>query len=379
MVRRLAFLITILTSLALLVVSCGQQNVSSTPTPLISAAPTSPVSSVTETPQETQGGTPVTSPSPTVTPQNTVTASTTPAATEVSTSGSSENGYPFTYTDATGHKVTLRSQPRRIVSLFPSNNETVFAIGAGDQVIAVDQFTSYPKEAAEKPKIKGTYQKFNIEQIVSLKPDLVLSSLGAEQIVDKPLRDAGITVINMGYPGTIDQVVRHIRDLGRITGHTEEADKLASQLEDTVEQVKSKTSKLPKVRVYFESDISTPGKPYTYGAGSLVDQMITIAGGRNIFGSVKNPFPQVSYESIVRRNPQVIILGDVKGFVGPDFLNPTTVEDVKSREGFSTIEAVKKNRVVPVNPDLYTTPGPRLTQAIKQLAAIIHPEVFGER
>jgi iron complex transport system substrate-binding protein len=286
--------------------------------------------------------------------------------------------FPLTYTDATGQKATLREQPRRIVSLFPSNNDTVFAIGAGDQVIAVDAFTTSPKEAAQKPKVEGDVTTFNIEQIVGLRPDLVLSASGAEEVVDRPLRDAGVTVINTGIPATLADVERHIRDLGRVTGHQAGAGRVAGELRGAVEDVRRRAQGAPKRRVYLETDISTPGKPYTVGKGSLGDEIISLAGGRNIFGGAQSPFPQVSYESIVRADPQVILLGDAEGYVAPGFLNPTTPEEVRARKGFDTTEAVRKNRVVPIYSDRLS-PGPRLAQGVRDLAVAIHPEIFGER
>jgi iron complex transport system substrate-binding protein len=299
-------------------------------------------------------------------------------ATATGSGAASRAGYPFTYTDASGTKVTLREQPRRIVSLFPINNNTVFAIGAGDQVIAVDEFTTSPREATEKPKIRGDYQKFDVEGVVRLRPDLVLTSF-TDEILDKPLRRAGVTVISMPYPSTLQGVYKHIQDLGRIMGHSTEAGRAVAKLQGEVAQVRGRAEKARKVRVYYEADISTPGKPYTVGSGSLVDELIAISGGRNVFGNSKLPSLQVGYEAIVKADPEVMVLGDVKGFVGPGFYNPTTVEEVKRREGFATTRAVKANRVVPINAEAFIVPGPQLSQGLRNLAAIIHPEIFGER
>ncbi len=290
-----------------------------------------------------------------------------------------ETSYPLSYTDATGAKVTLEQQPERIVSLFPINNETLFAIGAGEQVVAVDEaFTRFPEEATEKQTIAGDYQKFDIEKIVSLKPDLVLSAGGAEKIVDEPLKDAGVRVINIGYPASLADTLKLMRDLGKITGNPDEADKLATELEASIEEVRRQTADAKKPRVYLETDISTPGKPYVAGGGSLGDELITIAGGKNIFANA-DPFAQVGYEAIVKANPEVILLANAKGFVGPNFLNPTTPAEVKKRKGFASTSAVKNNRVVPINAEVLSTPGPRLIRGVRELATAIHPEIFGER
>lgn len=302
-----------------------------------------------------------------------------PAATGIAAPTTQAARYPLTHIDAGGVKVALEKRPERIVSLYPTNNDTLFSIGAGDQVIAVDkEFTTWPEEAREKQRVECNYTSCNVEKIVALKPDLVLTSTGTEELADKPLRDAGVKVISTPYPATLADTYRLMRDLGRITGHEQEAEREVTELQRAVEDVRQRTSGAPKVRVYFESDATTPGKPYTYGPGSLGHELVTIAGGQNVFAAGKTSFPQVSFESIVRADPQVILLANVKGYVGPNIFGPITVEEVKQRQGFNTIRAVRDNRLAPVYSDLLS-PGPRLADGIRDIAVAIHPEIFGER
>ncbi len=359
----------------LILAACGAPGAASRPgTPTVSSAPH-------VTPAGTSGVTP---PAAIVPPATTSTAATAATRTPTSTgpastpSAQTASLYPFTYTDADGARVRLVRQPRRIVSLFPVNNDTVFSIGAGGQVIAVDPFTDWPKAATKKPVVPGSVQKFNVEKIVAMRPDLVLTGAGTEQVLDKPLRAAGIKVINTGEPASLRDTYTHILDLGRITGHPRAAEALVSRIKRSVAEVSRRTANAPRVSVYFESDASTPGKPYVYGPGTLVDEMIGLAGGRNVFGRAKSGYAQVSYEAIVRANPQVIVLGDAKGHVSPDFYSPVTVQQVKQRPGFDTISAVKHDRIVPINTDLFT-PGPRLATGLEQLARALHPELFGQK
>ncbi len=292
--------------------------------------------------------------------------------------GQAASSFPLTYTDAGGRKVTLEKQPERIISLFATNNDTLFAIGAGDRIVAVDDFTTTPAEAAEKPKVGGNNFQFDVERMVALKPDLVITSAGTEELVDKPLRDAGITVIATPYPTSLEGVYTLMSDLGRITGNTDASAREVARLRATVDDVRTRLANARKVSVYYESDISTPGKPFTAGPGSLTHDLIRAAGGTNVFGTGNNPFPQVGFEAIVKANPQVILLGNVKGYVPELFFSPTTVQEVKQRKGFRTIAAVRNNRVVPVYIDRLV-PGPKLNQGLRDVAVAIHPEVFGER
>ena len=299
-----------------------------------------------------------------------------PEMTAAATTPRTEAAFPFVYTDANQRKVTLKQRPRRIVALFPVNNETLFAIGAGEQVIAVDDFTAFPKAAASKPKIGGANFKFNTEKIVGLDPDLVITSFGTEEILDKALRDAGVPVLATPYPTSLSATYALIRDLGKISGHVDEANQLSTKLRGELEAVQRQTAKSPKVPVYYETDASTPGKPFTVNKGTLGDELLAAAGGRNVFSGVKSA--QVSFESIVSAKPKVILLGNVKGYVPENFFSPTTVQEVKQRKGFSTIPAVRDNRVVPIYVERLV-PGPRLGQGLRDLAVAIHPEIFGER
>ena len=284
--------------------------------------------------------------------------------------------FPFAYKDANNRTVTLKRQPRRIVSLFPVNNETLFAIGAGEQIIAVDDFTAFPNASAEKSKVGGANFKFNTEKIVGLDPDLVITSFGTEEILDKALRDADVPVLATPYPTSLEATYDLVRDLGRITGHSEAADRLSTRLRGEIQDVQRRSAKAPRTPVYYETDASTPGKPFTVNKGTLGEELLIAAGGRNVFSAVKGG--QVSFESIVSAKPEVILLGDVKGYVPENFFSPTSVQEVKQRKGFGAIPAVRKNRVVPIYVDRLV-PGPRLGQGLRDLAVAIHPEIFGER
>lgn len=356
--------------------SAAVATANSLPGPTPAAQPSAPPAAPTPAATATMSASPT---APTGGATATVAGPSATATGAAPTGTAASTGFPLTYTDAAGQQVSLETQPRRIVSLFPVNNETLFAIGAGDQIIAVDDFTAEPAAAAGKPKVGGNNFKFDTEKIVALKPDLVITSAGTQDVLDKPLRAAGVKVVVTPYPSSVATVARLMRDLGTLTGHAPEAERYAAELESAAREIASRAAAAPRPKVYYETDASTPGKPYTVGNGSLINELITIAGGSNVFATVNNPFPQVSYESIVKANPDVIVLGDAKGYVGPLFQNPVTPQQVKGRPGFAGVTAVRTNRVVPIHAPLFEVPGPRLAAGLRELAGVLHPELYPTR
>lgn len=344
--------------------------------PASDGADTTPGATVPTEVAATPTGTPVATAAATGETDATASAGT---AEPTGTAGSAAGGFPLTYTDAGGTEVTLEERPERIVSLFAVNNDTLFAIGAGDQIVAVDDFTTVPRGEDPKPSIGGGANfQFNVERIVSLRPDLVISSFGVAETVDKPLRDAGVEVVSLAYPTDLEQTYRHMRDLGRLTGHVGEAEREVRRIRRTAASIRARAADARAVRTYFETDASDPAKPFVATAPGfdVKDDLIALAGGRNVFADVESG--QVSLEAIVRADPEVILLGNVRGSVPRLFLNPVTLDQVRSREGLRSVAAVRENRLVPINPDL-TVPGPALNQGMRQVAAALHPEIFAER
>lgn len=287
-----------------------------------------------------------------------------PAAVTVPTATS------ITVTDVAGRRVTLAAIPQRIVSLAPSTTEILFALDLGTQVVGVDDFSDFPAEAKSLPKIGGSGGKYNFEQIVSLKPDLILAAEITAPEVIKKLEDLKLYVLVVtATKTTFENIFTSITLVGQATSRVDQARRVTDGMKQKLEAVKSKVATAKtKPRVYWELDATNPAKPFTVGPGSFVDDIITLAGGVNVFGTVSKPYPQVGAEQVVAANPEVIILSDAAYGI--------TVESVLNRSGWQVIEAVKQKQVYPIDDNLVSRPGPRIVDGLEAAAKLIHPEVF---
>ncbi len=296
--------------------------------------------------------------SPTATPSATPAAAATAAATPARPSA-----FPASVTDFQGRATTIAKRPERIVSIGPSNTEFLFALGAGDRVVGVDDFSDVPAQAATKEKVGGV--KVNVEKVVSLRPDLVVSVKFSDGTIER-LATAGAPVLVID-PQSLDDVYRTSVVLGTAVGA--DGQKLASDIAVRVDAVRAKTaSATSRPRVYHEVDASDPSKLFTVGPGSFIAQIVDIAGGTNIAARAGSAYPQLSPEEIVRLDPEVIVLADADYGV--------TAEQVAARQGWSGIAAVRTKRIVPISDSLVSRPGPRVADAVEAYAKILHPELF---
>ncbi|OLC55348.1 MAG: hypothetical protein AUH85_09570 [Chloroflexi bacterium 13_1_40CM_4_68_4] len=263
--------------------------------------------------------------------------------------------FPVTVTDFQDKSVSIAKRPDRIVSIGPSNTEFVFALGAGGRVVGVDDFSDEPAAAKEKDKVGGV--KPNVEKIVSLRPDLVVSVKISDGSLET-LMSQGIVVLIVN-PQSAGDVAKSAVLLGRAIGA--DGDALAKEIQTGIDAVRAKAAPLQKKRVYHEVDASDPNKLYTVGPGSFIDDLIGIAGGINIAANAGSQYPQLSPEEIVRADPQVIVFASFG----------VTAEQIAARPGWSVITAVKNKRIVKVEGSLLSRPGPRLGQAAEAYYQIL--------
>ncbi len=272
--------------------------------------------------------------------------------------------FPVTVTDDDGQTITIDQEPQRLISLAPSNTEIVYALGIGDRLVAVSDYSDYPPEAATKPKVG--YIRVDIERVIDYNPDLILATGAQRQQVTPQLRQRGLKVITLD-PKNIEHVFDNIVLVGRATGQTAAAEKLVAELKARVQQTESRVRQArTRPRVFFELD----KKLFTVGPGSFIHDLIVRAGGENIAGDADRPYPQLSLEVLLQRDPEVIIITDIGQYGGE------TPESVRARPGWDSISAVKNNRIVPINPDLVNRPGPRIVDGFEAIARAIHPEAF---
>ncbi len=261
------------------------------------------------------------------------------------------------------------SIPQKIISLAPSNTEILFAVGAGSQVIARDDFSSFPESVKSLPSVGGNMGKYDLEKITSLAPDLVLvSPLNSSDQV-KAFEGVAKKVVNIPNPKTLDDLYANLTLVGQLTGHAADAEKLVASLQARVKVVTDKLAGISdRPKVFYELDGSEPAKPWTAGPGSFIDLLINMAGGQNAAAALSSDYVQISQEELIIQNPDVILLGDS--------LYGVTAEQVAARPGWDVLKAVKDNQVLPFNDDLVSRPGPRLVDGLEAIAKILHPDLF---
>lgn len=282
-----------------------------------------------------------------------------PVATATSAAAPS---FPATVTDFQDRSVAIAKRPERIVSIGPSNTEFLFALGAGDRVVGDDDFSDQPAAAKTKPHVGGV--KVNLEQVVALRPDLVVTVKFSDGTLEALTRTgASVLVVD---PQGLGDVARTATLLGRAVGA--DGAKLAGEIQGRVDAVKAKTASVAKPKVFHEIDASDPAKLYSVGPGSFIDDLITVAGGVNVLAASKTAYPTVSGEEVIRADPEVIVLADAA--------YGATVASVAARPGWSAITAVRNKKVFAVTEDLFSRPGPRVGEAAEAYAKLLHPDLF---
>jgi iron complex transport system substrate-binding protein len=296
-------------------------------------------------------------PAPTVTPEPTPT----PAPT-----------FPMALTDDEGGTVTLAAEPTKIVSLTPAVTETLFAVGAGDRVVATDDSSDYPAEAKALPDVV-TFGTVDVEKIVGLSPDLVIAGGAGFTSADAiaKLRDVKIPVLVVSTP-SIDGIYQDIELVGTAVGEADNAAAITTRMRadmqaiaDAAQTESQKATTKPRV-FYDVGYLDTTGQIFGPAEGSFLAEMIGLLGVDVITGD-KLTY-EIPLETLIQRDPQVIILG-VNAFYTP------TPDSIAKRNGWKVLTAVKTGDVRAVNDTEITRPGPRLAIGMHDLAHAMYPDL----
>jgi cobalamin transport system substrate-binding protein len=280
-----------------------------------------------------------------------------PAAVEPSATVETAAPEVRSFTGSDGATVRLETPPQRIVSLASHATEIFCAIGAGEQLVAVDQFANCPAGSDEKPAVDA-FQP-SVEAIVAYDPDLVYAWYDPGDLV-RSLRTAGVPVFFLAVPADVDGLFENIRLIGEITGREEEADALIADMEAERDAIVASIEDVETgPRIFHESDASL----YTARSDTFVGELYTLLKAQNIADEAESSYPQLSSEAVVAADPEVIVLAD--------FADPA---EVAARPGWSAISAVANGRICPVNPDLTDRPGPNIMQGLQALADCLYPE-----
>jgi len=274
--------------------------------------------------------------------------------------------YPLSVIDDTGTVVTIPEEPQRIISAAPSNTEILFALGLGDKVIGVTNYANYPEEATRVEKI-GEMSPLNLEKIASLQPDLIVT-FGGFQLKEIPrLRELGFNVLVI-EPLTIKETFKSIKMIANVCGISEKGKALVEDLSQRADKIKSEVSKIAipdRPKVFVGGTYETI---YTPGEGTLFNELITLAGGKNIASSFPG-WVKISPEFVAEAEPDIIIIP--VGAMNPGEKSKIK-EDISQRPGWSNIPAIKTQSIFIVNEDLFYRAGPRLVDGLELLYEIFY-------
>jgi iron complex transport system substrate-binding protein len=291
-------------------------------------------------------------------------ASTAPRASE--TPATTVASFPVTITDDDGVAVTLDAPPERIVTFAPSATEVVFALGLGDRLVGVaGAFDDYPVAAKDIDEIGGAGDfgvDPNIEKVLSLRPDLFLTISGGDQWKER-LRDLGVPVFTTNSTDLAD-VFHDIATVGRLTGTVGAAGAIVAKMQAAAADVEARVEGDPAVRCFYE--VYYPPLT-TVGPDTFIGDLLGRAGCRSVSARARSDYPQWSVEDLVRQNPEVYLVSSESG---------ATPKAVASRPGFDAVAAIAAGRVIPVDADLVSRPGPRVVEGLRLLARALHPEAF---
>jgi len=272
-----------------------------------------------------------------------------------------------TVTDQMGREVTIEGIPQRIISLSPSNTEVAFALGLGERIVGVTEFCNYPPEALEKD-IVGGFSTPSIEKVIELEPDLILASTIHKEEVPR-LEELGIPVLVV-EASSLNELYASMSLVAEITGVISAGEEVIASMQQRIQAVQDVVSVIDdedKIRVYYEV-YSDP--LMSAGSGAFITDVITLAGGINIFGDVDENYPQISAEVVAERQPDIILFPDYHGTAD------LVLEGMADRPGWESVPAVLEFRVHAMSDDTFARPGPRAVEAIEEAARIFYPELF---
>jgi ABC-type Fe3+-hydroxamate transport system substrate-binding protein len=262
--------------------------------------------------------------------------------------------------DDYGHLVRLASPPRRIVSLNPATTELLFALGAGDRVVGRTQYDLWPDSARLVPSV-GAGMQPNLEAVLGRKPDLVVMyASGSDRGAADRLTAAGVPTAAFRMDHITD-FVRVTIQLGRLLGDTLRAHAVVDSVTSTLDRVRHATQSLERPSVFLHAW----EKPLmTLGGGSFVSELVTVAGGRNIYDSLAAPSPVVTLEDVVRRNPDIVLV------------SPIERTNMLQSDRWRALPAVRNGRVLAYDTNLVARPSVKLGEAAVSLARLFHPGVL---
>jgi cobalamin transport system substrate-binding protein len=269
------------------------------------------------------------------------------------------------FEDALGRGISVQSPPKRLIALAPNLTEILFALGLGDRVVGVTNHCNYPPEARLKPRV-GSYVHLNVEQIISLSPDLVIGTVdGNERYILDLLEQAHIKVFFVN-PRDVRQTMETISTIGLVCGVPDRARQLSGDLTLRVNRVVEVTGARQRPLVFLQIHIQPI---MTVNRNTVHHDLIRLAGGDNMTADEPVTYPRISLEEVIRRKPEVILVSSME----------REGRFEKARQDWlqwTSIPAVQKGKVHLIDSDLIDRPSPRVVDGLEIMAKLLHPEAF---
>lgn len=260
--------------------------------------------------------------------------------------------------DDFGDPIVVRSAPRRIVSLNPATTDLIFALGAGDRLVGRTHWDVYPEAATRVPDL-GSGIRPNVEAVLGARPDLVILYASKDnRAAASELRTAGVNTLSLKIDHIAD-FYHASRTIGRLLGDSARGALVADSVERTLKRVRAATQPLEKPTVFWHI---WDAPLITIGRGSYMNELIEIAGGRNIYGDVDQTSPAVSIEDVLKRDPRYIITG------------PEGSQKITKDPRWSQAPAVRERRILVVDTAIVGRPSVRLGEAAESIARLLHPK-----
>jgi iron complex transport system substrate-binding protein len=264
---------------------------------------------------------------------------------------------------------SLAATPQRLISSMPSITEMLFALDLDDRIVGVTTNCNYPPQALNKEKVGGFF--LNLEKVVSLKPDLIVMFTGAQDRDIKKFKDFGLPVYEVNVK-SVEEVMDTLLDLGKITGKQKQAEMVVEQMRRRIENISALNPSLLDVLKFWETE-NTKHKALVMvgynplivaGPATFVDDILKVSGLENVAEEAKAAYPQYSFEKLLTENPKYIIIP--QGVV--------TKEQIEKDGRWQSLEAVRKGRILFINPDILSRPGPRVVEAIVTIVRFVHDQ-----
>jgi iron complex transport system substrate-binding protein len=275
---------------------------------------------------------------------------------------SASPAFPVTV-DAANGTLTLDAAPQRIVSLSPTATEMLFAVGAGDQVVAADSYSNYPSDA---PTTDLSAYEPNVEAITKYEPDLVVYASDPGDL-QSSLDKLKIPALEEPAAATLDDVYAQLRELGVVTGHADGGEQQATQLQGRIDEIQGAAGDAGKgMTYYYELDDTY----YSVTSDTFIGNLLATLGLKNIADQAKGAssgYPQLSAEYIVSADPDLILLADTK-------CCNQSPEKVAKRAGWGDLTAVQHDAVVPLDDDIASRWGPRIADLLQQVGDAVQQQ-----